>query len=149
MCCIFKASYSRTFFPIYDFNFIPWRQMFSFSFHILSATPDLSISLRYSPFRFFSCYTFRRWGFSTLPQLQGMKYTQFLVLLYSVEGLTRKRYIKTVIPLLNIVLASYGLNILKSSWLGLCHRAERLWWVFRYYSLSFGPNFLEPILYSQ
>ena len=67
---------------------------FPFSFHIGSAIPDFSISPRTTAFRPSSRLTFRGW--------HGMEYTQFLVM-YSVGGLTRKRYLRRVVPLLNIV----------------------------------------------
>ena len=41
-----------------------------------------------------------------------MKYTQFLIMLNSVGGLTWKRYLRRVEPLVNTVLMSYGLHIL-------------------------------------
>ena len=44
--------------------------------------------------------------------MQGMEYSQFLIMLNSVGGLAWKRYLQRVEPLVNIVLMSYGLHIL-------------------------------------
>ena len=87
---------------------------FPFSFHIWSAILDSSISPRTTAFRCSSSLTFSGRHISPvyiLPQLPGMEYIQFLVMLNSVDGLTRKRNLRRVKPLVNIVLMSYGLHI--------------------------------------
>ena len=73
---------------------------------------------------------------------------QFLVMLYSVEGLTRKRYFQESCH--SRILSWYHMDYIsfESLHLGLWHRRDRLWWVFRYYSLSSNPDFLEPMLCS-
>ena len=75
-----------------------------------------SISPRTTAFRCSSSTTFSGRHVSnlnTLPQLQGLEYTQFLVKLKSVWGLKRKRYLRKVEPLVNIVLLSYELRIFR------------------------------------
>ena len=67
-------------------------------------------------------------------------------MLTSISGLTRKRYLRRVEPLANIVRMSYGLHIFWSFRLVLWHRADILWWVFGYCPLSSYPGFLEPML---
>ena len=87
---------------------------FPFSFHIWSAIPYFSphtIDFQCSSSLTFSGRYVSPWY--TLSQLQGMEYTQFLVMLNSVEGLTRKRYLRRAEPLVNILLVSYGLHILQ------------------------------------
>ena len=87
---------------------------FPFSFHIWSAILDFSISQCTTAFRCFCSHTFRGRHVSplhTLTLLDGMEYTQFLVMLYSVRGLTRRRCLQRVEPLLNVVPISYGLHI--------------------------------------
>ena len=77
---------------------------FHFSFHIWSAillfdftSTWITFSLRYSS------------PLYTLPQLHAMEYTKYLINLHTLEGLTWKRNFRRVIPLLNIVLISFGL----------------------------------------
>ena len=68
---------------------------FPFSFHIWSVIPDFSISSHITDFQCSSCFNFCGWYVSlwyTLPWLHRMEYTQFLVMLYSVRGLTQKKY---------------------------------------------------------
>ena len=87
---------------------------FPFAFHIWSTIPNFSISPRTTAFRCSSSLTFSGQHISplyTLPQLQGMEYTQFGVMLNSVDGLTPKKYTQRVDTLMNIVLKSYGLHI--------------------------------------
>ena len=72
-----------------------------------------------------TCLTFSGWHVSplyTLPQRHGMEYTQFFVMLYSVGSLTQKRYFRSVVPLLNIVLI-YG---------------QRIFWIFSARPLTYG-----------
>ena len=88
---------------------------YTFSFHIWSAIPDFSISPRTTAFRCSSNLIFCGRHVSplyTLLQLQELEYTQFLIMLNSVGGLTRKSYLWRVEPLVNIVLiwTTYLLN---------------------------------------
>ena len=48
------------------------------------------------------------------------------------------------------ILSSYHMDYIsfESFQLGLWHRTDIMWWVFRYCSLSFNPDFLEPMLCS-
>ena len=107
-------SYSLIFFPIYYFDFIPWKHMFFLFFHIWSAIPDFFILPHTTAFWCSSSLTFNGRYFLplyTLPQLQRMEFKQFLAMLYSFGGLTQTRYFQSVDLLLNIVLISYGLHI--------------------------------------
>ena len=86
---------------------------FPFYFHIWFSIHDFSISPLATAFRYFSNLIFCGRHVSLLyTQLQGIEYTQFLIILNSVGGLTPKRYLGRVEPLVNIVLMSYGLHIL-------------------------------------
>ena len=69
-------------------------------------------------------------------------------MLNSVGGLTRKRYLRRVEPLVNTVLMSYGLHIFLILSANPKHRADIPWWVFGYYPPPSYLGFLEPILYS-
>ena len=83
---------------------------FPFSFHVWSTIPSFSISPGTTAFQCSFSPIFSRWHVSplyTLPQLQGMYCTHFLVRMNSVGGLTRKRYLRKVEPLEIIVLMSY------------------------------------------
>ena len=87
----FKISFSLSFITISSHK----ARWFSFSLHIWSATPDFSISPCTTAFWCFSSLTFSGrhiLPLYTLPQLHGTEYTQFLVMLYSVGGLSWKRY---------------------------------------------------------
>ena len=75
-----------------------------------------------------------------------MEYTQFLIMMNSVGGLTWKRYLWKVEPLVNIVLMSDGLHILWILLTWLWHRTDILWWVFGFCLLSSYPGCLELIL---
>ena len=75
---------------------------FLFSFHIWSAIPDFSISPCTTAFWCSSSLTFSGRPvllFYILPQLEGMEYTLFLIILNSVGGLTQKRYLWRAEPL--------------------------------------------------
>ena len=112
--CFFKTSYSLVFFPTNYFNFIPQGRWFPLSFHISLAIPDFLTSTWNTAFRCSSSLTFSGLYASplyTLPQLYRMEYMQFIVMLYSVGGLTQQRYFWRVRLLINIVLISYGLHI--------------------------------------
>ena len=94
---------------------------FPLSFYIMSAIPNFSILPHTINYRCFSMLIFSERHVSllyTLPQLQEMKYTQFLVMLNSVEGLTQKRYLRRVEPLVYINLMAYGLHLIciPSAW---------------------------------
>ena len=100
---------------------------FPFSFHTWSAIPNFSISPRTTAFRCSSSLTGQHISpLYTLPQLQGMEFTEFLVMLNSLSGLTWKRYLWRVEPLVNIVLMSYGLHIFRVFRLVLWHRTDVL-----------------------
>ena len=102
MYCFFTVSYSSVFFPINDFNFILQGLVVPLFFFIYDQP--------YLPFQSLpNILTFD--DTLTLPQQHGMELTQFLVMLYSVRILTWKRYFRSVLSILNIVLISYGLHI--------------------------------------
>ena len=126
------------------------RRWFPFSFHICSAIPDFSISLRTTAYRCSYNFIFSGRHVSplyTLPQLQGVGLSQFMTMLNSVGCLTRKRYPWRVERVVNIVLMSYELHIL---WIlsarPLTKKTDILWWVFGFRHLFSDPGFLEPML---
>ena len=111
MCRFFKAFPLPIFFSIISASSHKGR-WFPFSLHIWSAIPDFSISPRTTALRCSSILSGQHVSpLYILPQLHGMEYTQFLVMWYSVDGLTRSRCLRRVDSLLNVVLMSYGLHI--------------------------------------
>ena len=102
---------------------IPWITtiMYDFFKNFIYFPYKFLISLHTIPFWCSSSLTFSGWNVSPLYillQLPGMEYMQFLVMLYSVGGLTQKGHFWRVVPLLNIVLISYmDHTFLKSFWL--------------------------------
>ena len=115
-----------------------------------SAIPNFFLTLTWrTGFQCFSKITYSGWhvlSLYILPQLHGIEFTQFLVMLYFVGCLTRRRYFWRVVPLLNVILMDY--ISFESYQLDLRQRADRLWWVFEFRSRSFNLDFLELMLCS-
>ena len=127
MCWFLNAFNPPMFSSINYFNFIHKDRWCLLSFHIWSAIPDFSISPLTTAFLCSSSLTFSGRPISPLyilPQLQGMEITHFLIMLNSTGGLTRKRYLRRIEPLVNTILMSYGLHILWIDRLVLWHTAD-------------------------
>ena len=120
ICWFFKASNSPMFFHINYFNLIldcfpftsiydPPYQIFQFPFvlHVFDVLLALLLVGRMSRLRILY-HNYKR-----------LSTQQFLVMFNSVGGLTRKRYLPRVEPLVNIILMSHGLHIfwIFSAWL--------------------------------
>ena len=120
-------------------------QLFPFAFNICSAIIDFSISLRHSAFRCFSRLTLIEhhvFSVYTLPQ-QHQKYynnSSSCILLGAWQGKLFSKIHVTLKYCPDIVWTTYRLNRFG--------KGDKLWWVFHYCSLSFDPDFSEPVLHS-
>ena len=107
-----KFAFFPMLFPIYYSDFIPqWLITSLFSPYVISYARFYHFSSDYGS----SNLTFKGKHVSFLysqPQQYGMEHTQLLVLFSSMRGLTRKKCLRSVELLLNIVLVLYVVQIL-------------------------------------